>query len=1208
MCLLSVSPVSQALNVTGIVLDARGNSRIMELITRHRVSTIVAVVSDAVVPEFLPLLETSGNHLISRVSISNIPVSCCNRDMWDLLTDNFPNSYPAENYIWVKIDFNSLASLRKLMRNVLEPNQDKNMYVLPSVTENLYQMLSYDVLFNHEGENAKCGSIPCDNNPYFEVQNLLFDVEHLPHEKEYIIYQTSMVQLNSVTRLLRPYGNETCIITDLIPILSFDIETIANDLFTVPRGLDKNEKMVSFAIYTEFGGKKYTWLHYLQPSMYQSHAHDVKCFVDTLKQKMHIDESEELDIELHLQQFSNETDLLYSLLELLVPHIGRSEASIMSYLIPNQAQWPYFLVCHNLIDYDLPFLIWRNFLLDPLKHHSNQSLKDDFFFWTPCSLNRNEMYKSINSFQGRAVENWRFAAHGFSIDSLLVLKQQAEDTEKLNLDHLTTKYLPVEQRKLQEFSVTGIRIPYVYDKFKHDFSNAEIFTQMGDIFFKTSLFTAHATFSCEESSSTMFAMLYKNQKVNTVQVSPFFTSLVYQFYDVYSLFHLTHKTNIINYSRSMAMHTLLPIDVAGICKSSTLITNVANVFSLGNFFLFSDIQSNGIVKCIGGGGKCDNPDKPICVYPIFNGVPSNRTEWYPGALVLAAPGLYQHIVQYDWRSFYPSMEITFAMAPDNTMVLNCKSLHSLLCYLHSERAAKMPFHTFVDFMLTRIFSVFVADDDVPSTDLSKQYKETGGLYFLDDYTLQIGRLIITHADLEALSPGKALLIYMNNGHMLTSWVVPSILKKFYTRRVDIKRLLKDADFAVKNPHLKTLEHAIKILINSMYGMCKHLAQQVAIAITLFCRKTLIHLCRVAPSLYLLYAMDRDIHLPSMPEGVTRESILQHLNAVRRLSPFNFQLLESYEADGCKLNDALSKYTRRVVVDGDTDGVQICHDATDTTFNKDTFTENYLNLEMKIYCGVRGNNLQLEADAATLLGEFKKKRYFLLLTPLQKVLEICKNLHAVDMTNMNIFKYKEVNLGRNAIPDIRYIFKYTLNTLVICYYIASCKVNVSPPDQFKFTEFVAACFDYLSQCRNLTYPLRLTKITGVQNQRRRFIESLNGVTGSKVSVYYIYNTRSKSHFDIHLKGTTDSGLLSSEIYYPEYLKNYIKTIMTMIGLFYPELAPVGKTNSAEDLHKVYILWKCGQLQTQCRINFLNKHHIFHSQECNMPIEKTLYEKK
>lgn len=1157
---LDVSESGEKIILHGILMSAQ-NAMVTTFVLSHPISLILACSHK---DELIEMLNSIPNckELIHEIHCTNIKVKCTNFDFIDQLL-NLPNSANTEHCTLLKINVRKYQDLYRLYQ-ILDINKWKNIYILPKFNHNLYHMVSYDILFF-----LTTAILPSNYGGHPIIFRHSFDLNSLPAASKFMVYHGCVVDFDSRLGKLSAVEHEMTIDHELcIPVLSFDLESISDNLLDLPQGVAPAEKMVSFGIYAEFLDKTYSWIYYLRPSKNCDPAlieRQVRVAIDKAK----VGENK---INMQIKYFNTEADLLFALFELLNGKVGEPTKTI-SYILTGHSNWPYFLVCQNFLGYDLPFLMSR---LMNLQY--DQLLNQSHFSWSPVGghrFNREEANYLIDT------DNFRFDTLGMSIDSMYVFKRQG--IQNLSLAALTAANLPKDEQKMTNFDVVSIRIPYLLETSNLCIRNKE---KLLSFMYEPDLEIMDATHSYSLQNSDapeLFEQLYRNKgrRYRSTSVYQFYTMLLYQFYDVYSLSRLSKRTNLIGYCRNMASYTQLPMDLAAVARVSCSIPNMIATFAIGSYCLYSELFSSTIYKM----DIDEENEKIVRVHPQHYKATETNSLWYPGAAVLTKPGVYTCVHQFDWHSYYPSMMVTFNFAPDNVALVTCDYLKKLLYRLsESLKSLSNSFEPTIEFkrdwILKHGLHCYIAEENPDlETDLNK---ELGYYHYLQNHSHQVGRLVYNVDDLNRLPETKPLMI--RSVKRLTNWPVPEMLSNFLLERSEMKKSLKIPGTLKSRPYLKAREKAIKILINSTYGVFKFFAPMIGPCITLFCRKVLIHMCRVAPILYLVDLRSRKMFgLTKETESLTNENLEAYLNYVRMLSPFTYnQVCEwSKLSEYCK---KLHDYAKEHIIDADTDSFQVVVDSEDIGFEPHTFSNKYLNNEMITYCGgAWGKSLILEPLAENekhhLLILLKKKRYIGLETRIdvEKV-----RINDYCLWPKSPFSYKMVNIGKNALEPIKHILRYTLDTLILYYYYYYLKKKDARTMHEIFTQenYFHACFDFLyrvDDVKKLSYPLPLNNIV-TQTPRRAYINSITDAYVGKIGTFFVYSLSDPVY---HYKFVTEKDYLDDGsnmlLYYPEYLKNYIKIINDIVNLLLSQEI----IYKIDDLHDSFLRWMTSN-------NLINNH--------------------
>lgn len=701
---------------------------------------------------------------------------------------------------------------------------------------------------------------------------------------------------------------------NLIPVISFDIETIATNMDIVPLCTSVTEAISSIQFVVMFWEYKFTFTILLGSNK----SHLIPKFNNFCNR--YISKYENKYNHNSIYCVKTQTEMIEKFIELYVD--GGMMKRVTGFF-----DYPHFLIGHNIIDYDLNVIV-NNMITNKIT----------------MPLNR----VSIESFPNKKKLLYRFNDNSIILDTLHIIKNNML-SDKMNLKDLTSHFVKNDMFKKMDLSAVLIRKTYLI---------MNLFSSSNWLIDK--IFTINDTpihfnndykdwmynripHSLIAVTKQQLYELYKNDSTLIYNKSRY---QIDEGYDQYwkvispsntSLCHLPDIEFVLNYNK---------LD----CLSVIEIAKNLNIYTIGSAFskMFNTSYEKGLVcgnsiRLMGylkysfykhGYFMSYCEDKPIIqkvqnidmnqitslsLETLTNELNTNIYDRkrviknvkgkYAGAINMANQKkiIYNNNISGDFTSFYPSTIIANNFSSSNMDII---SIGNLRYITHNTIFNNEILNTCLE---SNKIKIYIYDDPVLPTNLLCSPYYNG---------ITISERIFSLSHLFEFNDNTRILIYSSTKHSFFKSIIQQLLDKRKMIKNTMKTLKVDSsDYLV----LSALQLCYKIIANSCYGVLgsdnsKFKALSIAAGITLFCREKAIKTAKLFECFYYLQCQKRKqnvLHINGDPVNykVVNECIysIKYANSLDKHTTFQSIKIP---------DDMIKRYMdRSMILYADTDGIK-----------------------------------------------------------------------------------------------------------------------------------------------------------------------------------------------------------------------------------------------------------------------------------------------
>lgn len=1107
------------INIVGI--NTQNMKRRQEILTYPL--SIYFLVAENMKGEMCNILHNLYDPFLDSIIDTNILLETNSNSLLEILTQSAASTLYG-SYHLIKLEFLTMNNLTTVYKFLLNNNVGKKYYFTIESTD-VHFMLQMELYINAVSlEGVLQNSLSKLNQiPKLKFRKLKRNVGNLAVEN--IFRANGVYTITDSKRLILDAFYDYTHLYKYIPVVSFDIETGTDNLEDLPLGGFASEKLLMFVLYCEYLEVEISIISYLKC---RGTPND---FDAEMRKKYEKPPTKYIWVE----GFVCEEDLIANFL------YWYSQGYLLKMLTGYQ-NYPHYFVGHNIIEYDLKFLLTRLRVLN--------------------------MQSEINAFvtlgKLATVPLIRFHRDSIILDTLMVLKKNALTCGNLSLANLSKNYLSQKFKKIDLNSVL-MRIYYILDDvisddgfrgecmkniFKIEPYRRETFDST------TAEYTNMQLYRTDYITRSVWRKLTNETNAESVIFYRMEQALIYNERDCVAVIGLYNKFNLAIFTNQLANLFNCNLEDGSMNAISHRIAT-AFLYHAVSFGMLPGCQNNDSVLLTVSNMKClalTERTSAMGLPPIYTKPKFIHTKKeYPGAAVFANQGIFWNVVQYDVNSFYPNIIINKRLSRST---VGCCCSKALTLVFEKSPMTRDSF----DLMIKNdMIGIYITEDQ--NQDYSKYVD-------LEYFGEPIGKMITSVAELDALAGDTPVLIrlLLDSKTPFTINFIESLLGRRKTVKDEMKSLKKE----LKNPkHSKediqnmNLEYSVldckqlslKIMVNSTYGLFgtpsfKFASIPVAIGTTLFARKLLIHLCRVTPVLYLLHAI-RDYK--QNINNLTEKELMQLIYCIRQDAYDTYSGLEANKQlityDEKKIASVMRKIPReyrRMVFDADTDGYQF---ANFLNLNSNQFLQ-LINEEMNL---INGPGIILEGSEIEASISLVKKKY-LHLTKLIDYSIFYKNPNQDALKHCSI-----VHKGyeRNASRFVKRIFNFVAG--LAFFYAKITKTNqYNHLEKFlNFENVLLAIYNYLFlvEQAELYENVKLVRLKNA-SARQKYIDSLNSsYVGRKktvllyhpedcqADVYLTLERYSKLPPRVKINGIPRPG--SYQIHYGKYMRNYVKAIYAIL---------------------------------------------------------------
>ncbi len=898
---LAINAADQVLEMEYIDLHSYKTKKIL---LNYPFVLFVAMPRHAVKHQIFDLLLNEFTNEITSIYDSDFSFLLApNNFLRCLLQENFTER--AVKYDLVAIQCANIKSYWQIHKFLLNNNAGKDLYYLLNVPE-WSMMLALYIMFrqltiprtfipsptgNQIGKLHFCKMNLVDRNigpDFYELNNY---------------FVNNGVYLLTNARELELVSSDTAKLFGLLPIISFDIETVANDMTAIPFGNTMPEQLVSYVLFGRYLNQTIIIVSYLRFFQLPNISLQWDDIDSQMAKKLQILYSAKYDGNVHV--FVRSCISEQNLLENFIFWYARG--TLLKLLTGNINQ-THFFVGHNIINYDNRFILTR------LKCHQMHDIVANCIF--------------VDENSGCDEIVIRFHSKAIVVDTLLLFKKhQLAFVGALKLKQLSTKYVSDIATKLDVDAVL-IRIIYIIDRYlKTNVLSPEALGELypfiqnlleirmpdSNLMAKTTDLDYHMIeLNVKNFPSVLKAALtHGHQDIDRVVTHTIDQILHYNVVDCECVIALLDKFDYKNLF--MELIKLYPGNFSSIVHSNTsrrsiaLLSAVAiqynqmipvvmvtqqypqkrflmpNTTSLMNLLCSAtavvtappsialasstprvkfDVTTvkakirtkTATVATIPASPKATNGNitsseneesyvnarrafrDAFIVPPVYSDIQLKATKkHYIGAIVFSKTGIYQKTIQFDVTSMYPSIIAGKQFNVDSVDMLSVQALLDILTY---DRSLQQHFDSLLATGQVKLFS---AEDSLRNyfSYLSNFNYSPGNGYTKISV---VGQLILTYDQLRKITNPHQPLI-MCTGESCN--FLPNFIAKILKSRKALQTAKKATTDVSQRAVYECRQLALKVLINSVYGVFGNVYAPVAAATTLYGRKILMLAAKIS---------------------------------------------------------------------------------------------------------------------------------------------------------------------------------------------------------------------------------------------------------------------------------------------------------------------------------------------------------------------------
>lgn len=806
------------------------NHNVVQINTCYHFSVFCLISPDYKIQFFKMLFETFDES-IHTIGDSNLRLECYPNTLLDcLLQVNQSERLIQYDLCIIKcISLKASRSIHQFLKNNIKP-----YYQLCDSHETSYILMMHLFLDVNTIQNEH----PYINNSTTSITfRLKFLQSKIPtkfyNEKNgfgyfdttRIFVTNGLYILNIETLRLTLFSTNTTELYKLLPIISFNMETITDNMIDIPSGCFENEKIISYVLIATHLENTVICVNYLR--FLPGQLIDEKNEIGSTKwwrerDKLLIENYRQLfpnyeNLEIWVESYDSEIELLESFIQLY------SQGKLL-YALVNNCKAKHFFIGHSIIKY-IPFMLRR------FKWYQMHQHVEDYVTYDTVSLGDSQIIV-------------KFHKNAYFIDLYRVFKQQ----------HLATKLLKFDVS--QNLNPLSIRIYYILGTLKNVEFLQKIATEMNSKF----------SISLKKLPQNIHNCLTKgNLNITQLEIYPLNEFLINSIKNCSTILNLWF-----NYQKFFFNITeLYPCNLEKALQANTA-TRTKIAFDY-NSFKYRQILSANNFSFIGSSKKprylftthlnesllfksmeihskysdnfieFDNERYKKNInefflqlyeqYPCVDLIKYKSTrKKYCGAAVIAFSGVYFNSIQFDIVSQYPNILIGKQLFTDSVDIISAGTLQKIL--------KTEIYENFSTWLQMDCIQIFIAED---------KYSDNFAFYLknfsLNDTTI-VGQLITSIDVVMKLSSEIPLLIYCPDSQ--------SFLNNFLRHLLNVRKNLQNQ----KNGKLifEVGQKFLKTTVNSIYGLFGNLHIPVAAMITMLGRKILIFAMKLIPIIILKILM------------------------------------------------------------------------------------------------------------------------------------------------------------------------------------------------------------------------------------------------------------------------------------------------------------------------------------------------------------------
>lgn len=579
-----------------------------------------------------------------------------------------------------------------------------------------------------------------------------------------------------------PYGGLEIVLSDkpppplhhVMPVISMDIETIAESTNVIPMGVTSDEKLSSLVLYCVYGQAQYCLILFLLPPNVPHSVGQEFCNNMTLK---YSDPTKRRAF--HFMAMPSERTLLSKFTKMYL------RGTILS-LFKLPANYPHVFVGHNIFQYDIPFIVER------YKYHDLQA----HLLETGTIAMSNSKQVTFN-----------FLENALLFDSLFLAKANCL-SGTYGLSAVARARLP--DHKVGKMELNSVTIRNLYNIAQKQVGGGFVSEDLQEIF-KIDKSESMNKYEDSETQGRLnlseFPIRFCKLRNTTLAVPCMETILAYNIQDTITVFNIMVESNIFTIINQLTNLFGVQMDAASMRGNSYRIGACMTIEALEDGqFLYSLVDKRPPDTCVTPAPlqkSLGSPFAALRLATLMKGrcVVANLTKGgFRGALNYAAQGVHPHGKSLDFKSYYPNL-MRFLNCDYGSCDIVCQK--DLVFLNRSDSLMKLTQRGFLD--------LYRMDDplDVDTLDLlDPRYRGR-----------EIGQCLTWNDVLELTNPDTPILMVLRDpSHTTKDSFLTKLITKMLTRRDELKAQLKKEADPVLKVRLDSQQLSVKILLNSKYGL------------------------------------------------------------------------------------------------------------------------------------------------------------------------------------------------------------------------------------------------------------------------------------------------------------------------------------------------------------------------------------------------------
>ncbi|MBT0716620.1 DNA pol protein [Dolichomitus sp. PSUC_FEM 10030005] len=880
--------------------------------------SVFLVVAPSSKNNLFMLLDHAYGHLISMIYDSDLKFGLNPHTLVDTLLQTSGAERFVE-YDLIRITTTSYANMLLLHDQLKKNNRHKNFYYIIEAT-NCNTMLAFGIMIEtvtYRRQHTAVMVGMCDKLVFLKAietktssgaaMGMAIRKSDTFNPQRYFA-PCGLYTLQPRTKEIALVSTETASLFNLLPIVSFDIETVTDTMVDIPFGGTDSDQMSSFCLFARYMDAAMILIGYTRvfskiaenanghgnSNFWNDFDRQLETKYHSMYEKKMIHDRESggppcTIVTVRVKSVESEVKLL----QLFEAWYCRG--TMFQSLVPEPASnnQPHIFTGHNIIKYDMPFIL-RRFKWHQMHDTVTRYMRED----------RLIVDMPIIKFHPKAI----------IVDTLQIFKNhQLVSAGALKLQQLSNTFIRKTATKLDVNSVL-IRVLYLLDTYYKKRSSALTDAPATNAAIKAPKSVSKAfrefartvlsidsdinprllRFSLENALSTDFIgceyrniLSQNNPELTHISTYSIDTILRYNIVDCECVIELLYKfdytnlfTQIIKLYPStieMALHGNVTARMDALfsyysIKYKQLIPSIAKHLSVfkdrpvythnpdpAKLLLSErcpDASENEvaveIIEALSYIHSCTHE-----IFPVISRVQHRYTKKkFSGAAVFSKSGYYENTIQFDVVSMYPSIIIAKELSLDSTDTISVKTL---LTMINDNQTLSQVFD---DFVAHGVVKIFIAEDEKNGVGIAKDTTILSYLYdfscppphlattttvaavgsslLLENQPNIIGRMVFSCRHLKNLPEDTPLLLCTGESkNFLHSFIKDQLLE-----RKRMQQLAAEETDDLMRRVYDSRQKAIKIAVNSMYGIFGNEYPPLAATTTLYGRKILIYAAKV----------------------------------------------------------------------------------------------------------------------------------------------------------------------------------------------------------------------------------------------------------------------------------------------------------------------------------------------------------------------------